>query len=98
MASVNTRISPTGHISRRIAFKKMAHRKATARMLQEVFIDITDGNNDNRVAAALVMQLQTLNLYEHDVEARQYDGDLAGAEVSADRYLLTDEPSSKSVR
>lgn len=91
MPSVNTRISPTGHISRRIAFKKMTHRKETARMLQEVFMDISDGDGDNRRAASLVMQLQTLNVYEHDVEARQYDGDLAGAEKSADRYLLTED-------
>lgn len=88
MATVNTRISPTGTISRRVAFKKMEHRKVTARMLGEAFDDITDGDGDNRVAASLLMQLQTLNVYEHDVEARAYDGDLAGAEKSCDLYLL----------
>lgn len=95
MATPTSRISPTGTISRRVAYRKMQHRKVTARLLGEAFMDITDGDNDNRKAAAILMRLQELNLYEHDVEARQYDGDLAGAEESAMRYLLAEDGKAK---
>jgi hypothetical protein len=88
MTAINTRISPTGHISRRIAGKRMKHRAVTARLLTEAFDDISDGDNDNRRAARILMQLQELGMYEHHVDAQMYDGDLAGAEKSADLYLL----------
>lgn len=90
MASVNTRISPTGTISRRVASKKMVHLTNIARMLREAFDDVTDGDDDNRRAAKILMCLEEINLYQYHIEAHQFDGDLAGAEDAADRYLLKD--------
>lgn len=91
MATANHRISPSGTISRRTAGKRMLHRVVTAKLLREAFDDVTDGDNDNRRAAQILMQLQEVNLLEYHVDALQYDGDLANAEQAAERYLLKDK-------
>ena len=95
MATVNTRISPTGTISRRTAGRRMQHRVVTARLLREAFMDITDGDHDNRKAASIMMQLQEVNLLEYHVDALQYDGDLSNADKAAEKYLLSDESAKK---
>lgn len=91
MAAVNTRLSPTGFISRRTAGKRMTHRVVTATLLREAFDDVTDGDNNNRRAASILMQLQEVNLLEYHVDALQFDGNLSDAEKAAERYLLKED-------
>lgn len=88
MTSVNTRISPTGTISRRTAGRRMTHRVVTAKMLREAFDDLSDGDGDNRRAASIIVHLQEVNLLEYHVDALQYDGDLSNADKAAEKYLL----------
>lgn len=95
MAAVNTRISPTGTISRRVGRKLMGHSIVTTRLLREAFEDITDGDNDNRRAARILVRLEEYELYRHHLASLRYDGDLSGEEKAADQYLQTDDDKTK---